>query len=471
MAAGHLRRGALYRTPPGGQAWPVALDDSTVVGSGGSRGPSRRILMVMRDDTVATHELPATGEVVIGRGQGVAIRIDHPSVSRAHVSVTLGDHVTVRDLESSNGTSLRGARLPAGRSVEIGPNEVFLVGDVSVVVQERRTPAPPPAGRAPVASTGPAIAPICADPAMKNLFDLAARVAAGTISVLVTGESGAGKEVLARAIHAASPRARGPLIEVNCAAISEQLIESELFGHERGSFTGAAGAKAGLIEAGSGGTLFLDEIGELSATAQAKLLRVVEDRRVLRVGATEARPVDVRFVAATNRDLEAEVAAGRFRGDLYYRLAGVVLEVPPLRERRADIEPLARAFVAAAARSLARPAPQLAPDALAALVAHDWPGNVRELRNAIERAVLLGGDPLTAAEVVGRAARGTAPRPRPASDPPLAARRRARADHGGARSLRRQPDPRRRAARHAAPHAGEAAGPVRHPAPEARLAD
>ncbi|MCE9576407.1 MAG: sigma 54-interacting transcriptional regulator [Deltaproteobacteria bacterium] len=379
----------------------------------------------MREDAVASHELPASGEVVIGRGQDAQIRIDHPSVSRSHVALQLGERVTVRDLESSNGTSLRGARLPAGRPVEIGTNEVFVVGDVPVVVQERRTAAMPTSARPAAPSTGPAIAPICADPAMKNLFDLAGRVAVGTISVLVTGESGAGKEVLARAIHAASPRARGPLVEVNCAAISEQLIESELFGHERGSFTGAAGAKAGLIEAGSGGTVFLDEVGELSATAQAKLLRVLEDRRVLRVGATEARTVDVRFVAATNRDLEAEVAAGQFRGDLYYRLAGVVLEVPPLRERRADIEPLTRAFAAVAAQSLGRAAPQLPAETMAAIVAHDWPGNVRELRNAIERAVLLGGDTLTAAEVVGRSARVPA-RPATATEPPVGDDERAR---------------------------------------------
>jgi transcriptional regulator with AAA-type ATPase domain len=396
----------------------VAHDDSTAVGRSGPRGPVRRVLVVLGEELVASHPLPATGEVVIGRGQDVAIRIDHPSVSRRHAAVVLGDRIAIRDLGSSNGTSLRGARLPAERAVEIDANEVFVIGEVSVVVQERRIGAAPMAARPRAAASGPAIAPVLLDPAMKNLFDLAGKVALGTIAVLVTGESGAGKEVLARAIHAASPRARGPLIEVNCAAISEQLIESELFGHERGSFTGAAGAKAGLIEAASGGTVFLDEVGELAPAAQAKLLRVVEDHRVLRVGATEARAVDVRFVAATNRDLEDEVAAGRFRGDLYYRLAAVVLEVPPLRERPVEIEPLARAFAGVAAAGLGRATPTFAAEAIAAMLAHDWPGNVRELRNAIERAVLLGGDVLTAADVIGRASREPAPRPAVAAPAP-----------------------------------------------------
>ncbi|HTJ41953.1 MAG TPA: sigma 54-interacting transcriptional regulator [Kofleriaceae bacterium] len=384
-------------------------DDASTVISRGGRGPVRRVLVAMLDDGVKTHELPAAGEIVVGRGRTAQIRIDHPSVSREHAAIELGDAIRVRDLGSANGSTLRGARLPERRAVEVGANEAFQLGDVTVVVQERRATLPAPA--APPGPRGPAIAPVILDPAMKNLFDLARRVAQGTINVLVVGESGAGKEVLARAIHAASPRARGPLIEVNCGAISETLIESELFGHDKGAFTGAVAAKQGLIAAADGGTLFLDEVGELSPGAQAKLLRVIEDKRVMRVGSTETRPVDLRVVAATNRELETS----GFRTDLYFRLAGIVLEVPPLRERAIEIEPLARAFAAAAAAPLERPTPAFAPDALAALAAHDWPGNVRELRNAVERAVLLADGAITRDDLFGKLTPKAAP-PAPAID-------------------------------------------------------
>ncbi|MCW5801189.1 MAG: sigma 54-interacting transcriptional regulator [Deltaproteobacteria bacterium] len=386
------------------------MDDSTLVART-QRGPVKRVLVVVLDTNIATHDLPASGEVILGRGEGAGIRVDHRSVSRAHAAIEVGEAVRVRDLGSANGTSLRGARLPANRAVEIGANEAFQVGDATVVVHERRTgtrpTSPPPAG----GDAGVAIAPLVVDPAMRNLFDLARRVAAGTINVLVVGESGAGKEVLVREIHAASRRAAGPLVAINCAAISETLIESELFGHERGAFTGAGTAKAGLVEVAAGGTAFLDEVGELSPAAQAKLLRVIEDRRVLRVGAVEARPVDVRFVAATNRNLEEAAAAGEFREDLYFRLAGVVLEVPPLRERRADIEPLARAFAAAAAAQQGRELPELTAEAVAALLAHPWPGNVRELRNVVERAVLLCGDRIAPADLFRTRGATAAPAP------------------------------------------------------------
>ncbi len=187
---------------------------------------------------------------------------------------------------------------------------------------------------------------------MRRLYDVAARVARGTIGVLIVGETGAGKEVVAEHVHRHSPRAGGPFVRVNCAALSETLVESELFGHERGAFTGADRATRGLLEAAEGGTVLLDEIGELPPAMQAKLLRVLEDRQVTRVGAMSSREeVDVRFVAATNRDLEADVAAGTFRRDLYFRIAGAVLAIPPLRARLDEIEPLARAFLADAGRA------------------------------------------------------------------------------------------------------------------------
>jgi DNA-binding NtrC family response regulator len=231
------------------------------------------------------------------------------------------------------------------------------------------------------------------DPVMMRLHALAERVAASTITVLVLGETGVGKEVLAERIHRLSPRAGRPFLRLNCAALAEQLLESELFGHERGAFTGATQAKPGLLETATGGTVFLDEIGDLSLNLQVKLLRVLEDHQVLRVGALKARPIDVRFIAATHQDLEAAVQRGTFREDLYYRLSGVTLVVPPLRDRHAEIEPIAQAMVAAACQRAGKwPPPAIEPEALALLRRYAWPGNVRELRNTMERAVLLCTD-------------------------------------------------------------------------------
>jgi transcriptional regulator with GAF, ATPase, and Fis domain len=211
-------------------------------------------------------------------------------------------------------------------------------------------------------------------------------------TVLITGESGTGKELVARAIHERSPRRRGPLVRMSCAAISETLFESELFGHARGSFTGAWQDRAGRFEAAQGGTVFLDEIGELPLGIQPKLLRVIQEKEFERVGETRPRKADVRIVAATNRELEAEVEAGRFRADLYYRLNVFPIRTPPLRERLDDIPLLAEHFVQVAARRLSRPAPRLTESAVRHLRARDWPGNVRELENVIERAVILAVD-------------------------------------------------------------------------------
>ena len=234
------------------------------------------------------------------------------------------------------------------------------------------------------------------DPLMQRLYELVGRVAAGTINVLVLGETGVGKEVIAEAIHQRSPRASHPFLRLNCAALSETLLESELFGHEKGAFTGAEQAKPGLLETAEGGTVLLDEVGELSLSLQAKLLRVIDTREVLRVGGLKARPIDVRFVAATNRDIEAETARGVFRQDLYYRLGGFTLEVPPLRQRTAEIESLARAFATEASRQAGRPPPSISRPALDLLRRYSWPGNVRELRNVMERAVVLcRGDVIT----------------------------------------------------------------------------
>ena len=227
-------------------------------------------------------------------------------------------------------------------------------------------------------------------PAMRAVLERVALVARHPTTVLVTGESGTGKEVVAREIHRRSPRAHRPLVQLNCAAIPEALVEAELFGHERGAFTGADRARAGVFERADRGTLLLDELGDLPLAAQAKLLRVLQERQVHRLGGAGPIAVDVRVIAATNRPLAALVEAGRFRRDLYYRLDVLTIALPPLRDRREDLAPLAAALLASLATRLDLPVPRLTRAHLARLEAHDWPGNVRELANVLEAALVLG---------------------------------------------------------------------------------
>jgi two-component system response regulator AtoC len=237
---------------------------------------------------------------------------------------------------------------------------------------------------------------LSASPGMQHVFALAERAATGNINVLILGETGAGKEVLAHYIHTHSSRTSNPFVCVDCAALSPSLLESELFGHERGAFTGAGAAKPGLLETAPGGTIFLDEVGEMPLPLQAKLLRAIENREITRVGGVRPRPIDVRFLAATNRDLEAAVDSGAFRRDLYYRLNGMTLTVLPLRERVADIPVLAGIFMTDLCRAEKRRPITITESALAMLCNYAWPGNVRELRNVIERALLLcNGNVLT----------------------------------------------------------------------------
>jgi transcriptional regulator with GAF, ATPase, and Fis domain len=227
-------------------------------------------------------------------------------------------------------------------------------------------------------------------PAMRKVFDFIRRVAPTDSTVLIEGESGTGKELVARALHRNSSRAEQPFVAINCAAIAETLLESELFGHEKGAFTGAAAQKKGKVEVAEGGTLFLDEIGELASGLQAKLLRVLQEREFERLGGTKPIKLNVRLIAATNRSLPEAVKAGAFRNDLYYRLNVVTLNVPALRERREDISVLADHFSAKASRKCGMRAKPLSSEALACLTNYDWPGNVRELENALERAMVLG---------------------------------------------------------------------------------
>ncbi len=242
--------------------------------------------------------------------------------------------------------------------------------------------------------------PIAQSAAMREVLDAALDVAATPTTVLLLGESGTGKEVLARYIHLHSPRARKPYVAVNCAALPGELLESELFGHERGAFTGASERRVGKIEQAEGGTLVLDELSELPLPLQAKLLRVLQEREVDRVGGSRPIPVNIRVIATSNRDLEAMVARGEFRADLYYRINVYPLELPPLRARREDVEPLAAHFLEGLGRELGKETPALTAEALAALLEHPLPGNVRELQNLLQRGALRArGGPITPAHL------------------------------------------------------------------------
>ncbi len=278
---------------------------------------------------------------------------------------------------------------------------------------------------------------ISADPRTRNLLALAMRVARTEATVLLTGESGTGKEVFARYMHAQSSRAGAPFVAINCAAIPENLLEATLFGHEKGSFTGAQAAQAGKFEQAQGGTLLLDEISEMPLALQAKLLRVLQEREVERVGGRKPIALDIRVLATSNRDMAKEVAAGRFREDLYYRLNVFPLQIPALRERPADIVPLARHF----ARLHGSPAAGFAADAEALLTAHAWPGNVRELENTVQRAIILaGGDAVEASHlIISRqlAAPAGLPQP-PAAIEEIQAARRSQAAPSNMRDLERQ---------------------------------
>ncbi|HEY8074961.1 MAG TPA: sigma 54-interacting transcriptional regulator [Labilithrix sp.] len=351
-------------------------------------------------------QVPTTGSLVVGRGEDVDLRVDHTSVSRRHAVLHL-DPLAVEDLGSSNGTWISGRRIEPRQRAQLASGALLEIGSVMIMLQ---VPSVTPASRSPSQLVG-------VDPAMRRLAELVDVVAQSNISVLIVGETGAGKDVVASQIHARSPRAAKPFVRLNCAALPEALLEGELFGHERGAFTGAVAAKAGLLESADGGTVFLDEVGEMPLATQAKLLRALESGEVLRLGALKPRNVDVRFVAATNRDLREAVDAGRFRADLVFRLDGITIAVPPLRERPGDIPALAEAFVVDACARAARAPLRVPRETLAALAAHAWPGNVRELKNVIARSVLLAtGDVLAPEMLRFESALGAAPRP-PASTP------------------------------------------------------
>jgi DNA-binding NtrC family response regulator len=338
-------------------------------------------LVVAGEKLHATHILPEQGAFSIGRSKATDVSIDDLSVSRRHALLKLGRESTIEDLVSSLGTHVNGVRLRPGVPSLVRPGDVLRLGDVVLVLLAERDERFGPASEDD--------APIVQNPAMVALYDTATSIAEGRINVLLLGETGTGKDVLARFIHARSPRAAERFVALNCATFGAGLLESELFGYEKGAFTDAKTAKPGLLEHAHGGTVFLDEVGEMPLPVQSKLLRVIEEREVQRLGSLSTREIDVRFVAATNADLELEGAAGRFRKDLLFRLNGVTLRVPPLRERVAEIEPLVRRFARGFSADLGWAEPVIERAALDALERHAWPGNVRELRNAVERALLL----------------------------------------------------------------------------------
>jgi transcriptional regulator with PAS, ATPase and Fis domain len=363
----------------------VPPQPSTVVdtsGSGTLRIQAARVDVVKGPQAGASVRI-AVPHFIIGSGPTADLRITDDTVSREHLRLHLavtGLHLL--DEASTNGTTIGGMRI---KDVILTADAHVLIGSTTLAIQLEATVTELALSSA--QSFGDAIGN---SEAMRHLFATLERAASSDVTVLLEGESGVGKEVLAQAVHTSSRRASGPFVAVDCGAIPPALIESELFGHERGAFTGADRAREGVFEQANGGTLFLDEIGELPLDLQPKLLRALEARQVRPVGGRGIRTVDVRIVAATNRNLAAAAQKGEFRSDLYYRLAVVRARVPPLRDRRSDILPLARAFLS---RVPGYESHELAPEVASMLLSYGWPGNVRELRNVIDRYTVLGVNP------------------------------------------------------------------------------
>jgi two-component system response regulator AtoC len=347
----------------------------------------RRLVATWNGGHLST-DLPQGGRVVIGRSSEANIIIDHASVSRRHATLVLDEPLSLEDHGSANGTVVDGIRLQPGATVSLRSGALIELGTVLVVLIG--VPIERHEANATAEST--------LDSPMLKATELIEVASRSKLSLLLLGETGVGKEVLAARVHASSPRASGPFIKVNCAALVDSLFEAELFGYERGAFTGAVQSKPGLLEEATRGTLLLDEVGELPALTQAKLLRVLESGEVTRVGALKPRQVDVRFVSATNRDLKSLVRDGKFREDLYYRLDGLSIDIPPLRERPSELLTLARGFLDEAAAGEGRAAPEISPEVEATLRSHSWPGNVRELRNVMNRSLLFCTGPVLGIE-------------------------------------------------------------------------
>jgi len=335
-------------------------------------------------------------DAIVGTESGCALIVSDDRVSARHVAVRAVEaRFIVRDLGSTNGTWFEGSQLAEDAELVVPAGSTLVIGRSAIRIEPEAQPldVPPSQARRFGELVGESLA-------MREVFAVLERVATADATVLVEGETGTGKELVARALHDASPRRRGPFVAVDCGALPENLLESELFGHVRGAFTGAANARNGMLVRADGGTLFLDELGRISPSVQARLLRVLEERRVRPLGGDAEKTVDVRVIAASRDDLDAEVAAGRFRPDLLYRLAVVRVMLPPLRARREDITPIARELLRN--RGFADEVPSGAN--LDRLFAHAWPGNVRELRNVLDRAIALAPGATKFAELAIRIA-------------------------------------------------------------------
>jgi two-component system response regulator AtoC len=375
---------------------------ATIPGDGSlDPGAARPVVSLLWEGGAATVPLPDRDPCLIGRGSDADIVVDSRSISRRHARLYQAGGFAIEDLGSANGTRVGGRRLESGERARFELNEPVMVGGTVLVLRASGAmpisppaPTPPPTGAkgARRRDAEPSRGTPTASP-MDEVDKMISLVAPTELSVLLLGETGAGKGYFARIIHERSRRAAGPFLHLNCAALPENLLESELFGYERGAFSGAAQAKPGLLESAERGTVFLDEVGDLPAGVQAKVLVALERREVLRLGALKAKPIDVRFVSATNRPTDAQGISG-LRPDLYFRLAGLPVHLPPLRARPAEIPALAETFLRAAAARAERVPPVISPGAARALVAHPWPGNVRELAAVIERALLFCGDTL-----------------------------------------------------------------------------
>ena len=355
------------------------------------------------EDSTGEHSVRPERRTIIGSAAAAGIVVADPTVSRIHAELERRDDgLWVRDLGSRNGTfvegvQVQGARVPDGGKLRVGSTVLVVRTHVETEVNLW-----------PHDSFGPLIG---ASNVMRELFATLARVASLTTAILIEGETGTGKELVARAIHDESPRAAAPYIIVDCAALPETLLEAELFGHARGAFTGAVGARVGALEAADGGTLFLDEIGELPMSVQPKLLRFLESGTIRRLGEVQHRKVDVRIICATHRDLLTMVNANAFREDLYFRLAVIPLKIPPLRDRMQDLDKLVERF-------LPPNSGQVSADLMCELRSRVWRGNVRELRNFVQRAVALGTTRAIALERTGETAAAAAA----SSAPPSSAR-------------------------------------------------
>jgi len=385
----------------------TAAVDPPALPVGGSR--EGLLLLTLGRQSGRVIPIVSSNPVTIGRGEECTVALPDAGLSRVHAEfLRAGEDYLLRDLGSKNGSFVNGARadgihhLANGDRIQLGGETIvrFSLLDAAEVesLVARQGPdriATIPEGARPAAPAGRAWAllrgreRVVRDPAMVALYEQVALAARASISVLILGETGVGKEVVARAVHDASPRADRQFLALNCAALSESLLEAELFGHEQGAYTGATRTRPGLLETAEGGTVFLDEIGELAPSIQVKLLRVIEERKVRRIGGRGDRSVDVRFLSATNRNLDAEVPRGAFREDLLFRLNGFTLTIPPLRQRAGEIDALARLFLERACKEIGCDPPAISQEFLDCLLHYGWPGNVRELKSTVERAIIL----------------------------------------------------------------------------------